>query len=267
MTITRRVLLVQLPIPPVGPEPIRGNVPLAGGYLKMYAERHGLAADYQIDILPTAAANTLGDRGLVQEILAAEPWMVGFTCYLWNIQRTLWIAARLKEARPELLILLGGPEITADNDWVLRTKPSISPPSAKENRRFAICCKPCGRTEGDRPEVAKPIPGLFVRQDSEGPRSVPAAAAQATGKSGPDFVAVSWPAFSTRPMNRCCCLETIRGCIFKCKFCYYPKSYDSLYFLSEEKIVANLEHARRRGRAKSCCSIRRSISAAIFPRF
>jgi hypothetical protein len=42
-------------------------------------------------------------------------------------------------------------------------------------------------------------------------------------------------------------LETIRGCIFKCKFCYYPKSYDDLYFLPEEKIVANLEHARRRG--------------------
>ncbi len=42
-------------------------------------------------------------------------------------------------------------------------------------------------------------------------------------------------------------LETIRGCIFKCKFCYYPKSYDDLYFVSEEKIVANLEHAARRG--------------------
>jgi hypothetical protein len=42
-------------------------------------------------------------------------------------------------------------------------------------------------------------------------------------------------------------LETIRGCIFKCKFCYYPKSYDDLYFVSEERIGANLEHARRRG--------------------
>jgi len=42
-------------------------------------------------------------------------------------------------------------------------------------------------------------------------------------------------------------LETIRGCIYKCKFCYYPKSYDDLYFVSEERIVANLEHARRRG--------------------
>src|SRR5262249_47229997 len=33
----------------------------------------------------------------------------------------------------------------------------------------------------------------------------------------------------------------------KCKFCYYPKSYDGLYFLSEEKIVANLRHALMHG--------------------
>ena len=30
-------------------------------------------------------------------------------------------------------------------------------------------------------------------------------------------------------------LETIRGCIFKCKFCYYPKSYDDLYFVVRRK--------------------------------
>src|SRR6516164_8824785 len=114
-----RVLLVQLPIPPVGPQPIRGNVPLAAGYLKLYARRRGLETDYDIEILPTAAANTFGDRALVAEILAAEPWMVGFTCYLWNIERTLWIAAELKYARPDVRIVIGGPEVTADNEWVL----------------------------------------------------------------------------------------------------------------------------------------------------
>ena len=29
--------LVQLPIPPLGPAPIRGNVPLAAAYLKLFA--------------------------------------------------------------------------------------------------------------------------------------------------------------------------------------------------------------------------------------
>ncbi|MCC6511429.1 MAG: radical SAM protein, partial [Pirellulaceae bacterium] len=42
-------------------------------------------------------------------------------------------------------------------------------------------------------------------------------------------------------------LETIRGCVFKCKFCYYPKSYDALYFVDEDKIIANLRQAREAG--------------------
>jgi radical SAM superfamily enzyme YgiQ (UPF0313 family) len=241
-------LLVQLPIPPVGPEPIRGNVPLAGGYLKMYAERHGLAADYQIDILPTVAANTLGDRGLVQEILAAEPWMVGFTCYLWNIQRTLWIAARLKEARPELLILLGGPEITADNDWVLRDEAVDFAAIGEGEQTFCELLQAMrdAPRRRDGREEGEPISGLFVRQSQQGgdlflppPRKPLANLDQI---SSPYLAGILDAADEQMLL-----LETIRGCIFKCKFCYYPKSYDSLYFLSEEKIVANLEHARRRG--------------------
>jgi len=238
-------LLVQLPIPPVGPEPIRGNVPLAGGYLKMYAERHGLVADYQIDILPTAVANTLGDRGLIQQILAAEPWMVGFTCYLWNIQRTLWIAARLKEARPELQILLGGPEITADNDWVLRDE-AIDFAAIGEGEQTFCDLLQAMRSLGGVAPIRAPIPGLFVRESQKGrdlflpPPRMPLANLDQI--SSPYLAGILDAADEQMLL-----LETIRGCIFKCKFCYYPKSYDSLYFLSEEKIVANLEHARRRG--------------------
>jgi hypothetical protein len=35
----RTVLLAQLAIPPLGPAPVRGNVPLAAAYLKLFAER------------------------------------------------------------------------------------------------------------------------------------------------------------------------------------------------------------------------------------
>src|SRR5207253_8440892 len=42
-------------------------------------------------------------------------------------------------------------------------------------------------------------------------------------------------------------LETTRGCVFKCKFCYYPKSYDGQYYLAAEQILANLRHAGERG--------------------
>jgi hypothetical protein len=42
-------------------------------------------------------------------------------------------------------------------------------------------------------------------------------------------------------------LETTRGCVFKCKFCYYPKSYDRQYYLSAEAIRRSLEYARECG--------------------
>src|SRR5262249_21133673 len=36
-------------------------------------------------------------------------------------------------------------------------------------------------------------------------------------------------------------------CVFKCKFCYYPKSYDKQYFLAPDQILAGLRHADERG--------------------
>ncbi len=68
---------------------------------------------------PLRPANACGDQALVEAILARQPWMVGFTCYVWNIERTLWIAAQLKRRQPDVKIVFGGPEITADNAWVL----------------------------------------------------------------------------------------------------------------------------------------------------
>ena len=68
MTSRRKVLLVQLPIPPLGPQPIRGNVPLAAGYLKLFAEQRGLGDHYDIAILPAEDANRLGDQALIAAI-------------------------------------------------------------------------------------------------------------------------------------------------------------------------------------------------------
>ncbi len=231
-----RVLLVQLPIPPVGPGPIRGNVPLAAGYLKMLAERRLLGSEYEIEILPTAVANSLGDRGLVAEILSTEPWMVGFTCYLWNIERTLWVADRLKRERPELKVIIGGPEVTADNAWVLE-HPAVDFAAIGEGEQtFAELL--AALTTTDPP--AAPIDGLYVRGGAIPAFRRPLATLDEV--SSPYLAGILDAADEEMLL-----LETIRGCIFKCKFCYYPKSYDDLYFVSEEKIVANLDHARRRG--------------------
>jgi radical SAM superfamily enzyme YgiQ (UPF0313 family) len=237
----RRVLLIQLPIPPVGPTPVHGNVPLAAGYLKMYAELKGLGERHTIDILPTHEANTFGDAALVEAILARSPWMVGFTCYLWNIDRTLWILEQLKARRPELITLVGGPEITGDNDWTIR-HPAVDYAAIGEGEQTFVELLNAIQDDGKLSRIAAPfgIPGLHERGQTARPLF---------RKPLPNLNEISSPYLAgilDAADEKMLLLETIRGCVYKCKFCYYPKSYDALYYVDEEKIRANLRHARER---------------------
>jgi radical SAM superfamily enzyme YgiQ (UPF0313 family) len=251
-TERRRVLLVQLPIPPPGPQPVRANVPLAVAYLKLLARKRGLEDDYQIEILEPRLANTQGDQGLVEEILARQPWMVGFTCYLWNIDRTLWVIERLKHRRADLRVVIGGPEVTGDNGWVMERLGTMAAggdhgAGSREPLHYAVL------GEGEqtfvellaalraRPAPAEAIDGLCVLPGGP-PPGVRRPLARLDEISSPYLEGILDAADEQMML-----LETARGCVFRCKFCYYPKSYTSVYFASEEKILANLQHARQRG--------------------
>jgi MoaA/NifB/PqqE/SkfB family radical SAM enzyme len=233
----RLVLLVQLPIPPPGPRPIHGNVPLAAAYLKLFARRQGLEGPYRIELLPAPLTNALSDRGIVEEILSREPWLVGFTCCLWNIERTLWIAQQVKQARPDVRIVVGGPEITSDNAWVLR-RPELDYAVIGEGEQTFAELLEALRHD---PTPSRPIPGLAVLPQG-GPVSLRSPLRDLNAISSPYLEGILDAAD-----EKLLLLETTRGCRFRCKFCYYPKSYDAQYFLSPEKIIANLAHAARRG--------------------
>jgi radical SAM superfamily enzyme YgiQ (UPF0313 family) len=245
------VLLVQLPIPPLGPGPLRGNVPLASGYLKLWARGRGLDEHCDIEILPAAEANRLGDEALLERIAGARPHVAAFTCYLWNIERTLWVARALKARLPSAIVVLGGPEITPDNAWVLEAGAHDFAVVGEGEQTFAELLAALaaggwragdGAREGEGPTVGG-IAGLAYRAGG-------AAVMNARRQPLPDLDAISSPYLEgilDAGDEEQLLLETVRGCIFKCKFCYYPKAYDRLYFVSREKIAANLAHARDHG--------------------
>lgn len=240
----RTVLLVQLPIPPLGPAPIRGNVPLAAAYLKLFADRQGLDSFYHVEIFPAVQANALGDQALANALAERDPWLVGFTCYVWNIERTLWVAHELKKRRPDVRIVLGGPEITADNAWVLDTPDYDFAVVGEGEQTFARLL--LGLLDDDVPPVL--VPGLYV--PAAGPARFDPARRPAFRQPLPDLNLLGSPYLAgvlDAADEEMLLLETTRGCVFKCKFCYYPKAYDRQYYLSRENVLANLRHARERG--------------------
>jgi hypothetical protein len=84
----------------------------------------------------SALAN-ISDRGLVAEILR-DPWLVGWTCYLWNVERSL--KSRLVKATVDARARRWT-EITADNDWVLERPEVDFAAIGEENRRLLSCSR------------------------------------------------------------------------------------------------------------------------------
>ncbi len=106
-------LIVQLPLNPAAPLEHTGNVPLAGASLAAAAS---LPPETVID---QDTVDTRGDRSLVDMIVSRSPKLVAFTLYMWNAERSVWLANMLKRELPGIITVAGGPEVTGDNEWLL----------------------------------------------------------------------------------------------------------------------------------------------------
>jgi anaerobic magnesium-protoporphyrin IX monomethyl ester cyclase len=77
------------------------------------------ASEFDIDI----AEYTIKDpsMNIVADLFAKDPDVVGFSCYIWNIEETVTIVDMLRKIKPELRIVLGGPEVSYDTEhWMER---------------------------------------------------------------------------------------------------------------------------------------------------
>ncbi|WP_392565444.1 DUF4080 domain-containing protein [Utexia brackfieldae] len=49
---------------------------------------------------------------IVEQLLAQKPTVIGLGVYIWNIQQSTEVVSLLKAIRPDLIIILGGPEVS-----------------------------------------------------------------------------------------------------------------------------------------------------------
>jgi len=49
---------------------------------------------------------------IVEKLLAHQPAIIGFGVYIWNVDEITHIVALLKRVAPEVIIVLGGPEVS-----------------------------------------------------------------------------------------------------------------------------------------------------------
>jgi radical SAM superfamily enzyme YgiQ (UPF0313 family) len=217
-------------------QPSYGIFPYSIGLLQAYAQKH-VAQPERFEFLvplhkrmPVAAA--------VEHLLDAD--IIGFSTYVWNIRLSLTIAQRLKQLRPDVLIVFGGPQVPDHAEQFLR-----------EHRFIDLVCH--GEGEAVFAQILEQmptrdwttIPGIsFLRNDGvcihhpKGPRlrdlnSIPSAYLDGT------FA----PLMQAHPQEKWVALwETNRGCPFSCTFCDWGSATNSkVYQFNGERIFHEID--------------------------
>lgn len=237
----KRLRLVQLPVPQPAALAATGNVPLAAGSLGVSARVHGLGQrGLAMDVVPPAITDSYGDTLLADFIARDAPDFVGFSLYLWNVERSLHLAREVKRRSPRTKVLVGGPEVSSDNPFVLsQTGFDIAVTGEAEDTFGQVMDRLLdGRDVNGLPGVAvrHPLMGL----GPFGP--APSASFPMTAYPSPyleDLVPVD-PQRSTY-------IETVRGCRSHCTYCFYPRSSNVLRVLDVERSAQLVGALRERG--------------------
>ncbi|MCL2827250.1 MAG: DUF4080 domain-containing protein [Oscillospiraceae bacterium] len=85
---------------------------LAPWCLKAYCDAH--VPGCQVAVQEHTINDNIGT--IVTELYEGRPDVVGFSCYIWNIDYVVKVATMLKQYLPDCIIVLGGPEVSFASD-------------------------------------------------------------------------------------------------------------------------------------------------------
>lgn len=214
----RSAVFLQLPPPRFSFEEPPTNIPLAAGFVVAALEAFG-PRNIRAEILEPEIADVFADQGLARRIADARPAVVAMTLYVWNVEKSLFLASNLKRRLPSALILVGGPEVTRDNKWVLEHPAVDAGVFGEGESRIGHLLE--STIERRRPLG---IPGVFFK-DSGRVLVNDAPARMWNLESCP------YPYLDRRigpSRDGTLFLETGRGCPFRCRYCYYHKAFSGV---------------------------------------
>jgi len=227
-----KLFLLQLPVQGNDFFFSKENIPLAASYLQLIAEAQGIDAE----LLPNPLMSYGSDQAILRFLLDSHPDMVAMSCYLWNVERSLFLARQLKRHLPSCKIVLGGPEINPDNQFLLRHKDFDIGVVGEGEEAWKVLLQ----THLEIPR----IPGILLKgEDGEWHFS-------GTKLSHSNLDHWTSPFLSGKldgHLQGVLWLETVRGCVHRCAYCYYHKQSVGLRAFSLNRILMEVRRARDKG--------------------
>jgi anaerobic magnesium-protoporphyrin IX monomethyl ester cyclase len=199
---------------------------LALRYLKAFAE-----SEFDVDI----AEYTIKDpaMAIVSDLFRRKPDVIGFSCYIWNIEETITVIDMLRKVLPDAAIVLGGPEVSYDTEFWMNRLPAVDYIVMGEGEEtFRDLLR---ELSGSRKFHF--VFGLAYRKNGE--------VVINPGRPKLDLNAIPSPYRFAEDLpslpNRVVYFETSRGCPFNCQFCLSSIEVGVRYF-DMERVKADLTY-------------------------
>jgi radical SAM superfamily enzyme YgiQ (UPF0313 family) len=146
---------------------------------------------------------------IAEVLLARSPKIIGFGIYIWNVAPATEVVATIKRIRPDITVILGGPEVSyeTENQPIVQWADHVI--TGEADLKFAEVCRVL-LEDGSR--------GSPPRRDRRSPHQLPKVIPAAV----PDFAQIVLPydLYTEDDIaQRIIYVEASRGCPFTCEFC------------------------------------------------
>mgnify|MGYP001252446427 CR=1 FL=1 len=206
---------------------------LALRYLKAYAE-----PEFSVEIVEFTIKDPA--MNIVTELFSKQPDVIGFSCYIWNIEETIPIINMLKKINPDITIVLGGPEVSYDTEYWMKRLPEVDVIVIGEGEatfKDLLFALKNGQNLAN-------VKGIAFRNDGEIIFTHPREKLDLNEIPSPFRFEEDLPHLSKRITY----VETSRGCPFSCQFCLSSIETGVRYFDIErmkEELLFLMEHGAK----------------------
>ncbi|MFA6823442.1 MAG: radical SAM protein, partial [Geobacter sp.] len=219
--------------------PSAQSVPLAAAFLKASLDGR---PEPTAPVTVTTAEYFCGtplDR-IAAEIVAQQADIVGFPVYLWNRADCCSLVSRLRQQCPQLLLIGGGPEATANPAGLLQQAPFDLLAVGEGEQTLAELVERL-----DRNESLEGLPGT-ARLVEGGLQQVPRPKIDDLAQLPSPYLAGLLDAHISNGMV----WQLSRGCPYACEFCYDGMGDRKVRRYPLERLEAELEYLVARGAAQ-----------------
>lgn len=175
---------------------------------------------------------------IVADLYKQHPDVIGFSCYIWNIEKTKEIANLLKKVNPEVVIVLGGPEVSYNTAQWMEQIPEVDVIVMGEGEQPFKQLLNNLENGGDFADV----PGIAYRRDGQIQINPQTQKLDLRKMPSP----YRFPEDRKNLSKRITYIETSRGCPFTCQFCLSSIETGVRYF-DRERVKDDIRYLMANG--------------------